>query len=98
MSCGSGPVFDRADKVVSKLDALKIAKSTGDLPQNVNFAIRGEVLRGFLEMNQIDFTASRNTAKLENAEIASQGAAVTVRVRCLRQAVPVTPVSTPAPQ
>jgi S1-C subfamily serine protease len=92
-----GPVFDQAGNiigmVVSKLDALKIAKSTGDLPQNVNFAIRGEVLRGFLEMNQIDFTASRNTAKLENTEIASQGAAVTVRVRCLRQAVPVTPVA-----
>ena len=38
----SGPVFDQAGNVigmvVSKLDALKIAKRTGDLPQNVNFA------------------------------------------------------------
>jgi len=58
-----------------------------------SFAIRGEVLRSFLEMNQVDFTASRDTAKLKNIEIASQGAAVTVRVRCLRQAVPVTPVA-----
>ena len=93
-----GPVFDQAGNVigmvVSKLDALKIAKRIGDLPQNVNFAIRGEVLRGFLERNHIDFSASRDTAKLENTEIASQGAAVTVRVRCLRQAAPVTPVAT----
>ncbi len=92
-----GPVFDQAGNiigmVVSKLDALKIAKSTGDLPQNVNFAIRGEVLRGFLEKNRVDFTASRETAKLENTEIASQGAAVTVRVRCSRRGVTVTPVA-----
>ena len=88
---GSGP-HHRCGRVVSKLDALKIAKSTGDLPQHVNFAIRSKVLRGFLEKNRIDFTASRDTAKLENTEIASQGAAVTVRVRSLRQAVPVTPV------
>ena len=31
--------------VVSKFDALKIAESTGDLPQNVNFANRSEVMR-----------------------------------------------------
>ena len=30
---------------VSKFDALKIAESTGDLPQNVNFANRSEVMR-----------------------------------------------------
>lgn len=64
--------------VVSKLDALKIAKSTGDLPQSVNFAIRGEVLRGFLETNRVDYTASRDTGKLENTEIASQRVALLV--------------------
>ncbi len=67
-------MFDQAGHFIgvaaSKLDAMKIAKRTGDLPQNVNFAIRGEVLRGFLEKNRVDFTASRETAKLENTEIA----------------------------
>jgi S1-C subfamily serine protease len=91
-----GPVLDQAGNVigvvVSKLDALTIAKRVGDLPQNVNFAIRGEVLRGFLEKNQIDFTASSETARLENTDIAAHGASVTVRVRCVR--VPAKPVST----
>ena len=41
--------------VVSKLDALKMAASTGDLPQNVNFAIRGEVMRSFLESHRVNF-------------------------------------------
>ncbi len=89
-----GPVFDQAGNVigvvVSKLDALKMAARGGDLPQNVNFAIRGEVMRLFLENNQVNFPVSRSNTKLENTEIASQGAAVTVRVRCVRRpAVPV---------
>ena len=90
-----GPVFDQAGNligvVVSKLDALKLAQRTGDLPQNVNFAIRGESVRIFLESNKIEFEAAQDTAKLENTEIASRGAAVTVRVRCIRNAVPAVP-------
>ena len=89
-----GPVFDQAGNVigvvVSKLDALKMAAAAGDLPQNVNFAIRGEVMRAFLENNQVNFPVSRSNSKLENTDIASQGAAVTVRVRCVRRStVPV---------
>jgi len=84
-----GPVFDQSGNVigvvVSKLDALKMAAAAGDLPQNVNFAIRGEVMRAFLETHQVNFPVSRSSAKLENTDIASQGAAVTVRVRCIRR-------------
>ncbi len=72
--------------VVSKLDALKLAERVGDLPQNVNFAIRGEFVRHFLEASRIEYAASSDSAALENTEIASRGAAVTVRVRCLREA------------
>ena len=87
-----GPVFDQAGNlvgvVVSKLDALKLAQRTGDLPQNVNFAIKGEIVRAFLESNKIEFETAENTARLENTEIASRGATVTVRVRCIRNATP----------
>ena len=85
-----GPVLDQAGNVigivVAKLNALKLAQRTGDLPQNVNFAIKGEVIRAFLEANKIEFETSGDTAKLENTEIANRGAAVTVRVRCIRNA------------
>jgi S1-C subfamily serine protease len=84
-----GPVLDQAGNVigvvVSKLDALKLAQRTGDIPQNVNFAIKGEVVRTFLEAQNIDFTSSDNSSRLEHTDIASRGAAVTVRVRCLRE-------------
>ena len=90
-----GPVFDQSGNVigivVSKLDALKIAERVGDLPQNVNFAIRGDVVRSFLEANNVVFTtAAGDSSRLENTEIASRGAATTVRVRCIR-----TPATTP---
>jgi S1-C subfamily serine protease len=94
-----GPVLDAAGNligiVVSKLDALKLAKSTGDLPQNINFAIRGDVVRSFLEAQHVDFTASSASSKLENTEIANRGTAVTVLVRCIREPAP--PTQAPAP-
>lgn len=48
-----GPVFDRSGNVVgivvAKLDALKIAQVTQDIPENVGFAIKASVARDFLE-------------------------------------------------
>ncbi|MBI4195339.1 MAG: trypsin-like peptidase domain-containing protein [Betaproteobacteria bacterium] len=83
-----GPVLDQAGNVigvvVSKLDALKVAQRMGDLPQNVNFAIKGEIVRAFLEAQNVPFAASADATKLENTDIASRGSAVTVRVRCIR--------------
>jgi S1-C subfamily serine protease len=98
-----GPVFDQSGNVigvvVAKLDALKIAQRVGDLPQNVNFAIRGDVVRAFLEANNVVFTsAAGDSSRLENTEIASRGAATTVRVRCLRTPAPATPAAAPAQQ
>ncbi|TAK43843.1 MAG: serine protease [Betaproteobacteria bacterium] len=89
-----GPVIDQSGHVigvvVSKLDALKLAEKLGDLAQNVNFAIRGDTVRAFLEAQRVDFSVSDNLTKLENTELASRGAAVTVRVRCLREGTPAT--------
>jgi hypothetical protein len=95
-----GPVLDQSGHVigvvVSKLDALKFAQSMGDLPQNVNFAIRGEFVRDFLQANRVGIHFESGAAALHNTEIASQGALVTVRVRCLRE-VPASAPAAPAP-
>jgi S1-C subfamily serine protease len=96
-----GPVFDQAGNVigvvVAKLDALQVAQRMGDLPQNINFAIRGDVVRSFLEAQGVTYTASDGTARLENTEIASRGALVTVRVRCIRDVAPAAPASSSTP-
>jgi S1-C subfamily serine protease len=96
-----GPVFDASGNVigivVSKLDALKLAKRTGDLPQNINFAIRGDVVRSFLEAQNINFTASSASVRLENTEIARRGTAVTVLIRCIREPSPTLPQAPAVP-
>ncbi len=87
-----GPVLDQSGHVigvvVSKLDALKLAQKLGDLAQNVNFAVRGDTVRAFLEAQRVNFLVSDAGAKLENTDLAKRGAQVTVRVRCLRGSTP----------
>jgi hypothetical protein len=93
-------VFDQAGNVigvvVAKLDALKVAQRMGDLPQNINFAIRGDVVTSFLEAQGASFTASDSSTRLENTDIAARGAAVTVRVRCIRDGSTTAPPSSRA--
>ena len=96
-----GPVLDHSGNVigvvVSKLDALKLAQAIGDLPQNVNFAIRGEFVRDFLQANRVGIHFGSGSEALQNTEIASQGAQVTVRVRCLKDAPGTAPAPVPPP-
>jgi protein-S-isoprenylcysteine O-methyltransferase Ste14 len=41
--------------VAGKLNALRTAKLTGDIPQNVDFAIKGAVARSFLDIHGVDY-------------------------------------------
>ncbi|HZO48457.1 MAG TPA: tetratricopeptide repeat protein [Xanthobacteraceae bacterium] len=82
-----GPVLDQHGNVVgvivSKLNALRIAKVTsGDIPQNVNFAIKSLIAMSFLESGNVSASATARTAKLDAPEIAEQARAFTAQVRC----------------
>ncbi len=52
-----GPLFDLTGNVVgvvvSKLAAMRIAQQTGDIPQNVNFAVKGTEAIEFLRRNNV---------------------------------------------
>lgn len=63
-------VFGNAVGVVdSKLDALKALEATGDIPQNINFAIKGEVVKDYLNKNNIQFAAGDAVDKKDVADI-----------------------------
>lgn len=81
-----GPVLDSAGNlmgvVVSKLDAIKAAKLTGDIPQNVNFAINANVLRSFLDANSVEYDTASSEKALPPTVIADKAKSFTVLVEC----------------
>ena len=54
-----GPLLDTSGHIVGvvaeKLNALKIAKATGSIPENINFAIKIGALRDFLDNNVVSY-------------------------------------------
>ena len=68
--------------VVSKLDALEIADATGDLPQNVNFAVRGEIAKLFLAQNGLVPKSNVHSSAIEPEVLAKTASVFTTFVRC----------------
>ena len=68
--------------VVAKLSALKFALVTGDVPQNVNFAINGWVIKAFLDAHGIDYEVGQPRPRLDPADVAEEAHAYTVVVEC----------------
>lgn len=81
-----GPLLDASGNimgvVVSKLNALKVADATGDIPQNVNFAVNANVLASFLDSTGVDYKTGGIGASLSTQEIARRAQAFTVLVEC----------------
>ena len=81
-----GPVLDVAGNAVgvimSKLDAVRVAGATGDIPQNVNFAISSGTARTFLDAYDIPYETAPSTDTLEAAEVAARSRPSTVLVEC----------------
>lgn len=82
-----GPVLDTAGRVVgvvvSSLNSIDVARQTGDIPQNVNFAIQGHVVAGFLEAQGIapQISVAEIQAK-PSQHIAADARRFTVMVEC----------------
>lgn len=81
-----GALFDLAGNVVgvvvTKLNAKLVADETGDIPQNVNFAVKGFVARDFLKSQGVAFRTAPSSAKRSNADVGDIGRQVTVLVEC----------------
>ncbi len=85
-----GPLFDSQANVigivVSKLNALRTAEMTGgDIPQNVNFAVKGTEGLAFLRANGVTpRTAASNGPDKRNADIGDIANPSTVQILCFR--------------
>jgi S1-C subfamily serine protease len=88
-----GPLLDRRGQVVgvvvAKLNAARIAARMGDIPQNVNFAIKGEEAIAFLREAGLRPTigaagSAAAAAERSAAEVGEIAHPSTVMVRCRR--------------
>ena len=81
-----GPLLDLAANivgvVVGKLDAIKVANLTGDIPQNVNFAVSAWAARAFLDSHDVPYETAPSEPRLSASDVAAQARAYTVLVEC----------------
>ena len=85
-----GPLFDAQGHVigvvVSKLNAARVAEMTGgDIPQNVNFAVKGDQALAFLRANNVQpATAASTGPEKRPDEIDAVANPSTVYLTCFR--------------
>jgi hypothetical protein len=83
-----GPLLDRAGNVVgvvvSKLNAQRVAERTGDIPQNVNFAIKGERAIGFLRRHGVTPRLASSVGERSAAEVGDIAHPSTLFLQCFR--------------
>ena len=81
-----GPVLDLAGNVVgvvvSKLNALRVARATGDIPQNVNFAVSAGTARAFLDAEGVAYATAPSDKARPPEDVAAAARKFTVLVEC----------------
>jgi serine protease Do len=83
-----GPLLDRYGNVigvvVSKLNANEIAQVTGDIPQNVNFAIEGGEVLAYLRQEHVNLQIAKwNFFSAPTQSVATAASAFTVQIICV---------------
>ncbi|PDT72446.1 trypsin-like peptidase domain-containing protein [Bradyrhizobium sp. C9] len=83
-----GPLFDLGGGVVgvvaAKLDAVRVARATGTIPENINFAIKTGALRDFLDNSAVQYQVAdwHDATKRETSEIAKDARGFTLLITC----------------
>jgi S1-C subfamily serine protease len=81
-----GPLLDEDGNLVgivtSKLNVINALKNVGDIPQNVNFAIKASVAANFLQDNSVKFQIGEAAQPMKAADLADQAKALSVYIEC----------------
>lgn len=71
--------------IVSKFNVLKELVETGEVPQNVNFAIKGSIAKSFLDVNNVAYSEATSVETLSIADVAAKAQSFTVFILCERE-------------
>ena len=97
-----GPLLDASGHLIGivtgKLDVMRLAPFLGDIPQNVNFALKAEMVRTFLDSKGIAYRTARSEQQLSPADVGEIGRPFTVHIACEHPAAPRPPPGPEAQQ
>ena len=65
---------------------MKFVKATGNIPENINFAIKTGALRDFLDNSVVPYQISDAKTELKTADIARSARAFTFLISCKAKA------------
>jgi S1-C subfamily serine protease len=81
-----GPLLDAAGNVVGvvaeKLATLKFVKATGEIPENISFAIKTGAVRDFLDNSVVSYRTADSKVELKTVDIAQNARAYTMLISC----------------
>ncbi|GMO60037.1 hypothetical protein BwSF12_77470 [Bradyrhizobium ottawaense] len=81
-----GPLFDTTGQIVgvvtAKIPALRIAAATGNIPENINFAIKTGALRDFLDNSVVPYQTAEPKGELKTTDIAGNARPYTMLISC----------------
>src|SRR5947207_9190605 len=80
------PLIDTRGQIVgmvaAKINALKFVRATGNIPENINFAIKTGAIRDFLDNSVVPYQTAEPKGELKTAEIAGNARAYTLLISC----------------
>jgi serine protease Do len=78
-----GPALDQFGNVIGVVQSKQVAFASGDVPQNVNFAIKSTIVLNFLEANGVEAPINvRTVDPMDGAAIAEKARDFTVQIAC----------------
>ncbi|PSO30619.1 S1C family serine protease [Bradyrhizobium sp. MOS002] len=81
-----GPLFDTTGQIVgvvtAKIPALRIAAATGNIPENINFAIKTGALRDFLDNSVVPYQTAEPRGEIKTTDIAGNARPYTMLISC----------------
>lgn len=83
-----GPLLDLSGNVVgivqAKFNAIRMASVTNDIAENINFAIKSEIITSFLKSNGISYSVGDQSNILKPEDLADRAKSFTALVVCLK--------------
>lgn len=80
-----GPLFDKHGNVIGITTQHlndSVASETHSNPQNVNFAIKSDILRTILASNDIDFNQGKNSSIIDDTDLVDKAKNYVVKIIC----------------